>query len=305
MLQNITLVATQVFVLFILMGVGFVSNKIKLLNEKTVSEVTNFVLYIVTPCVIINSFSRTFDKAYLKGLIITFVASFLSFFLNILITKLIIHDKIKEKEKIARYGAVFSNSAYMAIPLQQALLGDDGVFYGAIYVAVFNIMNWTYGISLMSGDKKIISVKKIIFNPGIIGTFFGVLVFLMPFALPRVISKPIEYLAALNTPLPMIVIGYHLAESDFKIKGFWLYFSMAYRLIISPLLIMIILYLVGVEKITMLSITIALSAPFAATTSMFSEKFGGDTKLAAATVSLTTLITIITMPLVIGLAMNL
>ncbi len=305
MLENITLVATQVFVLFILMGVGFVSNKIKLLSEKTVSEVTSFVLYIVTPCVIINSFSRTFDKAYLKGLIITFFAAFASFFLNIIITRLVIRDKIKEKEKIARYGAVFSNAAYMAIPLQQALLGDDGVFYGAIYVAVFNIINWTYGVSLISSDKKYISLKKAIFNPGIVGTFFGILVFVMPFTLPNIIGRPIEYLAALNTPLPMVIIGYHLAESDFKIKGLSIYFSIAYRLIISPLLIMLLLYLIGVEKITMLSITIALSAPFAATTSMFSEKFGGDTKLAATTVSLTTLLTIITMPLIIGLAMNL
>jgi predicted permease len=287
------------------MSVGFVCNKIKFLNSNTIDQMTHFVLYIVTPCVIINSFSRTFEKEALKGLLITFGVSFLSFAINILFAHLAVHDKSEIRQRIFRYGCVFSNAGFMAIPLQQAILGDEGVFFGAIYVAVFNIMNWTYGISIMSGDKKVISIKKIIFNPGIIGTVIGLIVFFLPMEMPKLVSLPIEYMTALNTPIPMVIIGYHLADSHFNIKGFMPYLSMVYRLLISPLLIMGALYLLGVDRMIILAFAIAHSAPFAATNTMFSAKFGGDTELSAALVSLTTLLSILTMPVVIGIAMNL
>lgn len=305
MLNNISIVATQVAILFILISIGFVSNKIKLFSDKTIKQMTDFVLYIVMPCVIANSFRRDFDPDIFKAILVTFAAAFFCFFLNILLGHLFIHDKIKSKEKVLRYGAVFSNAGFMAIPLQQALLGEDGVLYGAIFVAVFNIVNWTYGVILMSGDIKTMSVKKAILNPGIIATAIGFFIYLAPFNLPEIVGKPIEYMAALNTPLPMVIIGYHLANSNFKIKGFQPYFTMAFRLILSPLLILGLLYLVKIDKTIMISIIVAASAPFAATNTMFCEKFGADTKLSASLVSVTTVLSIITMPIVIAIAMNL
>lgn len=305
MLNNVVIVANQVAILFILIGVGFFCNKLKVLSGSTVKQLTDFVLYIVTPCVIVNSFSREFDPKALKYLLITFALSFVSFFINILLSNLIIHDKETAKRKVLRYGAVFSNAGFMAIPLQQTILGDDGVFYGAVYVAVFNIVNWTYGVILMSGDKKAVSPKKAVLNPGIIGTAIGILVFVLPFALPSIIGKPIEYFANLNTPLPMVIIGYKLAESKLNIKGFDAYFSIIYRLILSPLLILGLLYILKIDKTISVAVTIAVSAPFAATNTMFSEKFGGDTNLSASLVSLTTLLSILTMPVIIGLALNL
>lgn len=303
MFGNISLVATQVFVLFILIGVGFVCNKIKFLDGHGIKQMTDFVLYIVTPCVIVNSFRREYDPTMFKGLLITFAASFASFAINIILSRILIHEENVQRQKVLRYGAVFSNAGFMALPLQQAILGDVGVFYGAIYVAVFNIVNWTYGVLLMSGDKKYISPQKAILNPGIIGTVVGVIVFLLPFDLPTVIGEPISFLAALNTPVPMVIIGYHLANSKFNIKGLAPYFSIIYRLIISPVIIFSGLYLYGVDKTILVAVTTAVSAPFAATGTMFSEKFKCDTELSATMVSLTTLVSIITMPLIIGFAL--
>ena len=304
MLNNISVVGNQVIILFVLIAVGFICNKTKLIGKTTVKQLTDFVLYIVTPCVIINSFSRPFEKELLTSLLITFGLSFLSFFINIFLANLLIRDKIESKKKVLKYGAVFSNAGFMAIPLQQAILGDIGVFYGAVFIAVFNILNWTYGIMLMSGDKKYISLKKIFINPGIIGTAIGITLFLLPFNLPSVIGKPIEYFAALNTPLPMVIIGFHLADANLNIKGFSTYFSIIFRLIISPLIILGLLVGLKVEKNIVLTLISATSAPFAASNTMFAEKFGGDTKLSAALVSITTLLSIITMPVIVGFAMN-
>ncbi len=302
MLENILTVGNHVLILFILIGIGFLCNKTKILTSISVKDVTNFVLYFVTPCVIINSFSRQFDMAMLSGLILTICSAFLSFGVNILIAHLFVKDKDVKRQKVLQFGSVFSNCGYMSLPLQSALLGDEGVFYGAAYIAVFQIVLWTYGILLMSGDKKNISFKKLIINPGVLPTVIGIIIFVTSFKIPFTIKEPIGYLASLNTPIPMIIVGYHLANANLKINGLSSWISIIIRLVISPLIMLGGLYLYGAKGVVLVACVIAASAPFAATTTMFSEKFGQDTSLSASLVSLTTLMSIITMPVIVGIA---
>lgn len=302
MIDNILTVATYVFILFMLIGTGFVCNKTKILTTSGVKSMTDFTLYIVTPCVLINSYQREFDAGMMKGLIITVIATFVSFALNILIAHLTVHDKDKRREKTLRFGSVFSNCGYMSLPLQSAMLGADGVFYGATYIAIFQVMLWTYGVIVMSGDFKNISLKKIIVNPGIIGTVLGFAVFILSIKIPFVISEPIKYFAALNTPIPMMIVGYHLADASLKIKGANAYLSIILRLIVSPIVMLAGLYLAGISGTVMVACVIAASAPIAAAGTMFAEKFDGDTGLSSALVSVTTLLSIITMPIIVGIA---
>lgn len=302
MFGNILTVGNYVLILFILIAVGFVSNKTKMLSKNTVKELTNFVLYIVSPCVIIHSYQREFDRTMLDGLIITVLAAVASFTVNILLAHLLVRDKDKRREKTLRFGAVFSNCGYMSLPLQSALIGEEGVFYGATYIAVFQVVVWTYGVILMSGSVKSVSLKKIILNPGVIGTVIGILVFVLSISIPFTISEPIRYFAALNTPIPMVIVGFHLADAKLKMRGASAYVAIALRLIVSPLLMLLGLHLFGISGAVMVACVIAASAPFAANTTMFSEKFGGDTGLSATTVSLTTLLSMLTMPVVVGIA---
>lgn len=302
MIDNIFTVATYVIILFVLIGTGFICNKTKVLSTEGVRSMTDFTLYIVTPCVLINSYQRDFDADMMHGLIITLIASFVSFALNILIAHLAVHDKDKRREKTLRFGTVFSNCGYMSLPLQSAMLGADGVFYGATYIAVFQIMLWTYGVMVMSGDFKNISLKKLIINPGIIGTVLGLVVFIFSVKIPFIISEPISFFAALNTPIPMVIVGYHLADASLKIKGANAYLAMALRLIVSPIIMLMGLYLFGISGTVMVACVIAASAPVAAAGTMFAEKFGGDTGLSSATVSVTTLLSVITMPIIVGIA---
>ncbi len=300
MLENMLTVGSNVLVLFILIAVGYMSNKTKMLKSESIKDMTNFVLYIVTPCVIINSYQREFDSQMLVGLAITLAAAFLSFALNILMSHLLVKDRDSRVEKTLRFGAVFSNCGYMSLPLQQAMLGETGVFYGATYVTVFQIVLWTYGVVVMSGNIKSISLKKIVINPGVMGTVAGIVFFVCSISIPFSIIEPMKHLAALNTPIPMIIVGYHLAGASFKIKGLSAYVAIILRLIVFPLLMILGLWLCGITGDIMVACTIAASAPVAAATTMFSEKFGGDTSLSATMVSVTTLLSIITMPLVVG-----
>jgi len=302
MLENILTVGNYVLILFILIGVGFVCNKTKILTASALKEMTNFVLYIVTPCVIINSYQREFDKNMLRGLLITLAAAILSFAINILLTHLLVKNKDKRREKTLRFGAVFSNCGYMSLPLQEAMLGEIGVFYGATYIAVFQIMLWTYGVILMSGSIKSISLKKIIINPGVLSTAFGIVLYVFSVSIPFTVLEPIKYLAALNTPIPMVIVGYYLAQASLRLKGVSAYVSLVLRLIVSPLIMIAILLCLGISGDIAIACTIAASAPVAAATTMFSEKFDGDTTLSATFVSITTILSIITMPLVVALS---
>ncbi len=302
MIDNILTVATYVIILFVLIGTGFVCNKTKILSTEGVRSMTDFTLYIVTPCVLINSYQREFSADMMKGLIITIIATVVSFAANILIAHLTVHDKDKRREKTLRFGTVFSNCGYMSLPLQSAMLGADGVFYGATYIAIFQIMLWTYGVMVMSGDFKNISLRKILINPGIIGTVLGVAIFIFSVKIPFVISEPISFFAALNTPIPMVIVGYHLADASLKIKGANAYLSMVLRLIVSPVIMLAGLYLCGISGTVTVACVIAASAPVAAAGTMFAEKFGGDTGLSSALVSVTTLLSVITMPIIVGIA---
>ena len=302
MIDNILTVATYVIILFVLIGTGFVCNKTKILSTEGVRSMTDFTLYIVTPCVLINSYQREFGADMMKGLIITIIATVVSFAANILIAHLTVHDKDKRREKTLRFGTVFSNCGYMSLPLQSAMLGADGVFYGATYIAIFQIMLWTYGVMVMSGDFKNISLRKILINPGIIGTVLGVAIFIFSVKIPFVISEPISFFAALNTPIPMVIVGYHLADASLKIKGANAYLSMVLRLIVSPVIMLAGLYLCGISGTVTVACVIAASAPVAAAGTMFAEKFGGDTGLSSALVSVTTLLSVITMPIIVGIA---
>lgn len=304
MVDNFLMVTNQVVILFILIAVGFLCGKVDFLNDNAAKKMTDLVLYIVTPCVMINAFQREFNVSMLMNLGITALCSVAIFAGSILITNLVFRDKNQSRNKVLKFGTIFSNCGFMSLPLEEAILGSDGVFYGSVFVAVFNLTIWTYGLFLMSGSKKELSVKKLALNPGILGVIAGILLFLLSVKLPEVISTPVKYLAELNTPVPMIIIGYHLSKSNLK-KVFadkWAYVSMVMRLVLIPLVSVVVMYLCGVRNDILVACTIAAAAPVAATTTMFATKFKTDVQLSVGLVSATTLISIATMPLIVSIA---
>ena len=152
--------------------------------------------------------------------------------------------------------------------------------------------------------NEIKQITKAIINPGIIGTVIGVLLFVFSVTLPKILAMPIEFLAALNTPVPMLIIGFYLANTNLKyiIKSKDAYPAVALRLIIIPLLLIFILKILGVPKIILTSVTISVCAPAAAITTMMSAKYNHNTKLSAGIVSGSTALSLITMPIMISLA---
>jgi len=295
MIENFLTVGTQVLVLFLLIGVGVICTKTKLLTATAVRGMADVVLYFATPCVIIRSFQRPLTASLMKDLGIAALAAIGVHLLGIALAHLLCHDKDESRRALLRFGVVFSNAGYMAIPLQQAILGDDGVFFGAVFVAVFNIVLWTYGVGIMSGGAKALSLRKVILTPGLVGVTLGLIFLLCGITLPTVIASPISHLANLNTPVPMLIIGYYLANARLK-KAFTdlgSYVALALRLIVIPVGVLFALAPFGINRNLVIAFVIACSAPTAATCTMFSAKFNRDVELSVGVVASSTLLSIL------------
>ena len=303
MLGSFIDVGTQVLVLFVLIAVGAVLTKCGMITEQGSRTMTDVVLYAVTPCVIVNAFQREYEPRMLGGLLTALLAAFLSLGFSVLLAELMYRKKDVDRGVVLKFSLVFSNCGFMALPLQQAILGDDGVFYGAAYVAMFNIFMWTYGLLRMSGKRELKAALKAVVNPGIIGTIVGIILFAFSIKLPTVLASSVSFLAALNTPVPMLVIGYHLVHANLRrvLTDKDAYIAMLFRLVLIPLAVMGVMILLRVDPVITTATVIAVSAPVAAFTTMMSTKYGHDTELSAGIVSASALFSLLTMPLVVGL----
>ena len=297
-------VFSQVLILMILVALGAMLSKTGILTESGVRSITDMVLMTVTPCVIIKSFVREFDAKALKGLLISFLIAALVHIGFIVLSRIILHSKDISRERVLRLGVIFTNCGYMSLPLQEAILGETGVFYGSSFIAIFNLFVWSYGIITISGDKKYLTPKKLVFNPGMIGLAVGLVIFLFSIPVPKIIYQPISFVASLNTPLPMIIIGYHLSKTDIlkSIKDLQCLLASLVRMLLLPSVAIALRYLCRVRGDMLVSAAISCSAPTAAITTMFASKFGGDTELSVNMVSLTTIMSLLTMPLMITAA---
>ncbi|MDO5014699.1 MAG: AEC family transporter [Clostridia bacterium] len=303
MAESFFIVFRQVFILFIMVVIGIISAKAKIIDEKSIKSLTNFVLLFVCPAAIIRSFYRKVNSAQLKSLGIVAIVTFVCFLISILIAYLFIKDKDKSTEKLYRFAVIFSNAGFMGLPLEQALLGDEGVFYGAIYLGVFNIFIWTYGLFMMSSGKERFSVKKILLNPGVVAVCIGLILMISQMKLPEVAVSSLDMLSAMNAPLPMIIIGYYLSllkKEDFK--RWKQYYAIFLRLIVVPVIILPILYFIKMDKTAAMVCLIGAGTPVAAILTMFAAKYDANEKLGATLVSISTIVSLITLPLILGFA---
>lgn len=166
-------VAVQVCIMFLLIVLGFIIKKCKLITQEGSKQLSDILLIFVTPCVVIKAYQVDFELGLASGLLTAFIAAAVINVVSILVSKLIFGRDRTPRGQIDQYCAAYSNCGFMAIPLLEAVLGAEGVFYGSAYLAVFNILNWTHGIYLYTQDKKSLSLKKILINPGVIGVVIG------------------------------------------------------------------------------------------------------------------------------------
>lgn len=303
MINDLWTVAQNVLTLFILIFVGACCQRTKVLNDGAVKCCANIALLFATPCIIIKSCARDFDPALLRDFMLVLLVCALNHAALIGVAHLLFRDKDEERRRIFRFAMIFSNAGYMAIPLQEAILGDDGVFFCAAYVIVFNIVVWTYGVADMSGTTDTLSFKRIVTNPGIIGVMIGLIVFISGLPIPGPVMDAIGHIGSLNTPLPMLIVGYYLAKTNIReaLRDKRSYLCLAMRLVVMPLIALAILLACGIRGTLLTSLMICISTPVATACTMFATRYDRDPLLSVNLVSVSTLMSIVTMPLMIAL----
>ena len=301
-MENFLKVGQQVLILFILVIVGYILGKKKIIGEEAGKALSDIALLLSTPCVIALSFEQEFSWAVVKNMGFAMLAAVVVHLVAIGMAKLL-YFKTTPHNRVMRAAAVLSNAGFMGLPLQRAILPETGVFYGAAYVTVFTLTLWSYGVLTMDASCRRLSVKKMLVNPGVIGLLAGVVILLLPFDLPELVRAPMEHLGNLNTPIPMLFIGYSLSKvklgEALRNKGYYL--ACAVRLLLIPAIAVGVLYLLNVRGDLLCSMAIAGSAPVAAAVSMFAGKFGQDSETASNMVALSTVFSVATMPVLVAL----
>lgn len=294
-------VTQQVAVIFLLILVGLVMTKKKFLTQTGIDQITSLLLSVVTPCVLVNAYQKEFEMELAWGLFTAAGFTVVIHILSILLCHVIFRKEPTKRYRINIFCAVYSNCGFMAIPLLSAALGADGVFYGSAYLAVFTVFYWTHGVFVYTGgDKKAMSWRQAVLNPGVIGTLVSLGLFLARIKLPAVVGDTVGYLAGLNTPLAMVVLGSYLAKLDFSkaLKNKTMYFVCFLRLILIPLLAMGVAWVLRLNETVAQAVMISTACPTAAVATLFANRFHLDADYSSEIVSVSTLLSIVTIPLI-------
>lgn len=302
MLEHFLTVGQQVLILFLLVAVGYVLGRAGVMNEKGGKVCSDLALLLATPCVIIQSFQRPYSTQLLWEVLLALVVAIGLHVVAIVIAQLL-YRRRDDTSAVYRTAIVLSNAGFMGLPLQQAVLGDGGVLFGAAYVVVMNLALWSYGTLMLDKSGTRIPVRKMLISPGMIGLVIGLLLFVCRIALPEVILAPIQHIGNLNTPLPMLFTGYYLSRVDIKaaLRRVENYGVLATRLIVVPAVGVALMYLCNVRGAFLVSMAIAVSAPTAVSTAMFADRYKSDAESAVNLVAISTVFSLITMPLLVSL----
>ena len=306
-LNNVYTSFTQVVILFLVAAVGFICHKTGIYTEKASRLTTNLLFYMVAPAIIIRSFyGMDYSRDSIKGLLMALLGGILFHVVGMIFATVLFNKNGQETASIFKYACCYGNVGYMALPLAQAILGDEGVFYCSVILVPFNILSITLGVGIMQkkDEKEKINIKKLIVNPGVIGVAIGLPIFLLQIDLPQIIYSPVSYIADLNTPLAMVMFGTYLASADWKtlFSDKRIFGSAIVKLILVPLITIGCLKLFGYGGTLIAACALSASAPTASNTVMFAAKYDRDTAVASKVTAFVSVLSILTMPVMIAIA---
>lgn len=296
-----------VIMLFLMIIPGFCMQKFSLIPQQFPKGLANLILYVAQPGMIIYAFITEFDKSILLNSLWILVFSFISIGGYYLISLLFFKNAPEQFRKVLRYSIVFSNAGYMGMPLIISLFSPAAAIYVSVYIISFNLYSWSLGCLIYTDDKKYISLKKIVINPAVISIAIGVLLFFTNGVhyVPNIIVDGLLMLKELVAPLSMMFVGIKLAQINFRgiTKDKYIYLNMLLRLILLPSLTWAFMRAVSFAGLPMGDIVIPVvlvcsATPAATATCMFAEKFNCDSVYASKIVSVSTVLSLITMPLV-------
>ena len=329
--MNISDLITNVAILFIMMLPGVIMRKCKLCGASFGKGISNLVLYIAQPCLIVYAYlscAQSFADIWF-GCLMTFALSFMAHSIFAAVAIPIFSKAPDGARRMLRFATIFSNASFMGIPIIQAVVPDPtALIYAAIYNITFNIFLWTLGVKLCTdgadGTENAnsrnrqkspdVSFKKVLWHPVTLASALGLILLIIgvnnallaEFKL-SIISDSLLMLKNLVAPLSMVVIGLRLADIDIHgfFKDAYMYVFLALRhfaLPVATILAMKLLsFLIPIDDTVAFVIAITSSTPAATSSTMFAEKYDCDAAYVSRLVAVSTILCIATMPIIVML----
>lgn len=295
------IILKQIVLMFIYMMIGFLLYKKKFVTKQGSKELGLILLYVILPVVIVKAYLVTFSEELLRGLALSFAASLLVLLLSMLLSRIV----FRSKYPIEQFSSAFSNAGFIGIPLVEMTFNDSmAVFYVSSFVALLNILQWTYGIVVMTGKRDSIAPKKITTNPIVISFIVGIILFFLPVELPEVLNSAVAAVSSMNAPVAMIILGTYLAQMKLRelFTDRMVYLCAVMRLIVIPLATAAVLALIPGNEMLKMSVLIVAATPVGSNVAIFAQMEDMDYTQAVKDICLSTLLCIVTIPLVVSAA---
>nr|WP_314464413.1 AEC family transporter [uncultured Clostridium sp.] len=298
------LLMKQIMELFIAMLMGVLLVKKNLLKPSESKSLSVVVIYLVMPCVIINAFQIKYTDNIRNGLILAFVAAILIHIVLLILVQAF--GTILKFDSVEKASIIYSNAGNLIIPIVTYVLGKEWIIYSSAFISVQLILVWTHGSILLGTDRKI-DLKKIILNINVIAIIIGILLFFAGVHLPDIISNTIESVGNMIGPICMIIAGVLIGGMNFrKIFAYKrVYMITFFRMIFFPLIIMVMLKYSGLinsvpnGKTILLISLLASITPSASVVTQMAQLNGGDADYASVINVITTIVCIVTMPIMV------
>ena len=285
----------QICIMFLLIAVGMFLVKKGYLSEQGGKDLGAILLKVVIPCVVIKAYLVEYTAEKAMDLAVSLGMTVLSLLVAMAVSYLF----FGRKRSIENFGASFCNVGFIGIPLIMAVLGEGAVFYLAPFIALLNILQWTYGVYIMTGDRNAIRMKVIATNPVVLAFLAGLALFLLRVPVPEVIKSTLSSIASMNTPLAMMILGTYVAKMSFRemFASKSAYLCVFVRLVVIPAVTLLILCrMPGVKMEIKQVMLIAGCTPVGSNIAIFAKQYEKDYKLSVVTVCLSTLLCIVTVP---------
>ena len=298
------LIFQQLIVMLFIMIIGYVSFKTKLLNQSTNKAFSTFLLIVATPAMIIYAYQIDYDIRMSILLLYAFVAAILSQAIGILVTTLFIPKKNNPEFSIERLSGVYSNCSFMGIPLINATIGPEGVFFLSAYIAIFNLLLWTHGVSLLKDGFSMKQLRQGFLSPVFIATLLAIFLYFTRIRFPALLNDSLNMITVTVAPLAMMVAGISLAQANLRkifIK-FHIYKVAFLRLLLIPFLTLGVLVPLNLEPRVAFTILIASACPTATASVLMAIRYNKNHILASELFVSSTILGAITIPFVVFIA---
>ena len=300
-MESALIVLNQTLTMAIYLLIGFALYKGGKITREGSKSLANLLVWLIIPAVIIHSFRVEFSLEKLGDLGLSALLAAGALAIAILIARLLFG-----KNAVECFAVSFSNCGFMGIPLVKAGFGDQAVFLLVGFIVLLNLLQWTYGATLLKGERKGLTLKELLLNPVMVGAIVGLLLFVTGLGtrLPAILSGALSGLAALNSPIAMLVLGVYMAQASLK-ETFLsprLYALSGVRLLLVPAVTLLMLIFIPAAPVMKYVILIGAAAPVGANVAVYAQLYDREYSYACQTVVVSTLLSIATLPVMTALA---